>query len=89
MLQSALQMQQNGLRIERCQEAWSPENDLQFQAEQGLSGRERKCGKAGWLQIRCKCSQTGAFDRHSGLPAILVAPLRATTSERRLFGERR
>jgi len=41
------------------------------------------------LQIRCKCSQTGALSRSSGRAAILVAPLRATTSERRLFGERR
>ena len=60
MLQSALQMQQNGTRVEAAGEVRPPAKNLQMQAEEGLGliGREWTRGKGVWLQIRCKCSQT-------------------------------
>ena len=90
LLQRALQMQQNGTRADAAGEVRPLAKHLQMQAEQGLGliGREPTSRKAVWLQIRCKCSQTACWAL-PGRGPILVKPALATTSERRLFGERR
>jgi hypothetical protein len=91
LLQIPLQMQQKGDGAALGQRSAAA---CKKPADAGGAGNgvaEKETGR--WLQIRCKCSQRvvlgGCDERVEAVFAILVSPAAATTSEGRVFGDRR
>ena len=85
----ALQIQQNGTRAEAAGEVRPPANRLQLQAEQGLRAGYGATGQFAGLAANPLQMQPEGMPGIAGGGPILVKPARATTSEGRLFGERR